>query len=93
MKSFSSGVLTFTVGPNARINDRQVRGKGGGGRGAEMGGGAGQLQPVVGVYAVSLIACDAAAESPPEKSFCVRDKNEVKSIEYECLLGIQLGGA
>jgi hypothetical protein len=29
VKSFASGVLTFTVGPNAKINERPVRGLGG----------------------------------------------------------------
>ena len=26
VKSFASGVLTFSVGPNAKINERQVKG-------------------------------------------------------------------
>ncbi len=29
VKSFASGVLTFTVGPNAKINEHPVRGWGG----------------------------------------------------------------
>ncbi len=33
VKSFSVGVLSVTVGPNAKINERMVRGRGGGGGG------------------------------------------------------------